>query len=42
VPSQARPQLAQDQLATMLGPDRIMPSPRVAADSFAAGQERRS
>ena len=36
VPSQARPQLAQDQLATTLGPDRILPSARVAADSFAS------
>jgi SulP family sulfate permease len=41
VPSQARPQLAQDQLAATLGPDRILPSPRMAADSFAAGQEQR-
>jgi sulfate permease, SulP family len=41
VPSQARPQLAQDQLATTLGPDRILPSANVAADSFAAGQEQR-
>ena len=36
VPSQARPQLEQDQLAKTLGPDRIWPSASVAADSFSA------
>lgn len=36
VPSQAQGQLEQDQLATTLGPDRILPSAVAAADSFAA------